>query len=109
MAATKRTEKGGEPPAKKEERVPIALDPYTIIKHPLSTEKGVRLMEAENKLLFVIDANATKRDVKTAIEKLYAAKVRNVNTFIQYGQKRAYVTFSAETPAINVATNLGLI
>jgi len=42
-----------------------------IIKYPLSSEKSVRLMEAENKLLFVVDRHATRQQVKEAIEELF--------------------------------------
>ncbi len=81
-----------------------------VIKHPLSTEKTIRLMEAENKLVFVIDRNAKKQDVKKAVEELFKARVVSVNTLItNKGEKRAYVKFSAETPAIDIATNLGLM
>jgi large subunit ribosomal protein L23 len=81
-----------------------------IIKHPLSTEKTIRLMEAENKLVFVIDRKATKKDVREAVEELFKSKVVSVKTHItNKGEKRAYVKFSAETPAIDIATNLGLM
>ena len=85
-------------------------DNYTIIKNPLSTEKSIRLMESENKLIFVAHKKATKQDIKKAVESLFKAKVKKVNTFItQKGEKRAYVQFSAETPAVDIATQLGLI
>ncbi|HZX44529.1 MAG TPA: 50S ribosomal protein L23 [Candidatus Nanoarchaeia archaeon] len=81
-----------------------------VIKNPLSTEKAIRLMESENKLLFVIDRKATKKDVKEAIENMFKAKVVAVNTLVgPDGVKRAYVKFSAETPAIDIATQLGLM
>ena len=86
-----------------------AKDPYKIVKYPLSTEKNVRLMESENKLLFVVENSATKKEIKDAIEKMFNVKVDKVNTHIMGGEKRAYVKFSSETPAIDVATNLGLI
>lgn len=86
------------------------MEPYEVIKYPLSTEKSIRLMESENKLIFVVDKRAKKQDVKKAIEKLFKAKVVKVNTFISpRGDKRAYVKFSRETPAIDIATNLGLM
>lgn len=67
-------------------------------------------MESENKLLFVVDRKATKKEVKEAVEKMFKAKVDNVNTMIgPDGKKRAYVKFSAETPAIDIATKLGLM
>ena len=82
----------------------------TIIKHPLSTEKSLRLMESENKLVFVVDSKAKKNQVKNAIEDLFKVKVVKVNTyFAPDGKKRAYVQFSNETPAIDIATNLGLM
>jgi large subunit ribosomal protein L23 len=86
------------------------MEPHEVIKYPLSTEKSIRLMESENKLIFVVDKRAKKQDVKKAIEKLFKAKVVKVNTFISpKGDKRAYVKFSRETPAIDIATNLGLM
>ena len=86
------------------------MEPYTVIKNPLSTEKAVRLMESENKLLFVVDRKAKKSDIKEAIEKLFGVKVVKVNTLHDInGRKKAYVKLSNETPAIDVATVLGLM
>ena len=48
--------------------------------------------------------------LKQAVEKLFKVKVLKVNTFIDAkGKKRAYVKFSPETPAIDVATQMGLM
>lgn len=86
----------------------VALE--SVIRHPLSTEKSIRLMESENKLLFAVHKKAKRADVKKAVELLFKVKVTKVNTFVNTkGEKRAYVTFSAETPAIDVATQLGLM
>ena len=46
----------------------IKMDPYKVIKHPLSTEKSIRLMEAENKLIFVVDKKATKQDIHDSVK-----------------------------------------
>lgn len=81
----------------------------TVIKHPLATEKIVRLMESRNTLAFVVDLKAKKQDVKQAVETLFKAKVASVRTHIIGGEKRAYVTFKQETPAIDIASNLGLM
>jgi large subunit ribosomal protein L23 len=86
------------------------MSPQTIIKYPLSTEKSIRLMEAENKLVFVVDRKAKKPEIKKEIEQMFKVKVVNVNTLITPdGKKRAYVRFSNETPAIDIATKLGLM
>jgi len=58
------------------------MDPYKIVLYPLSTEKSIRLMESENKLLFAVDKKSKKEDIKKAIEEMFKAKVKDVNTFI---------------------------
>jgi len=88
----------------------IKMEPYDVIKYPLSTEKSIRLMESENKLIFVVDKSAKKKEIKEAIEKAFKVKVDTVNTFIDIkGRKKAYIKFSKETPAIDIATQLGLM
>jgi large subunit ribosomal protein L23 len=86
------------------------MDSYNIIKYPLSTEKSIRLMEAENKLIFVVNKKATKKDIKKAIEDMFKVEVNSVSTFVNVnGEKRAYVKFSAKNPAIDIATQMGLM
>ena len=85
------------------------MDPYKVIKHPLSTEKSIRLMESENKLIFAVDIRANKHDIKKAVEEIFKVKVVSVNTFIKGSEKRAYIRFSDESPAIDVATQMGLM
>jgi len=81
-----------------------------IIKYPLNTEKSIRLMEAENKLVFVVDLKAKKPEIKKAIEKTFNVKVIKVTTLVTpKGQKRAYVRMAEETPALDIATDLGLM
>ena len=85
------------------------MEPYKVIKYPLSTEKSVRLMESENKLVFVVSIDAKKQDVKKAIEEMFNIKVIKVNLLINGNEKKAYVKLSDETPAIDIATQLGLM
>ena len=83
---------------------------YKIIKYPLSTEKAIRLMEAENKLVFAVERTANKPDIKHAIEKMFNVKILKVTTLITpKGGKRAYVKLSPETPALDIATGMGLM
>lgn len=86
------------------------MDPYKIIKHPVSTEKAIRLMEAENKLIFVVDKKANKDEIKKSLEKLFKIKILKVNTTMTSdGEKRAYVKLSSDTLAIDIATQMGLM
>ena len=56
------------------------MEPYKVLKYPLATEKAVRIMELENKLVFRVEEKATKKDVKEAIEQLFNVKVTKVTT-----------------------------
>ncbi len=86
------------------------MEAYQVIKHPLATEKAIRLMESENKLVFVVHAKAKKQEIKNAVEELFKVKVASVNTLVSMkGEKRAYVQFAPENPAIDIATTLGLM
>jgi len=86
------------------------MDPTKVLLYPLSTEKSIRMMEAENKLIFVVAFKATKTDVKTAFEKEFKVKVIKVNTYVdKTGKKRALIKLSDETQAIDVASRLGLM
>ena len=68
------------------------------------------MMENNNTLLFVVEIKANKEQIKKAIEQALQAKVERVNTFVTpRGEKRAYVKFSSETPALDIATKLGLM
>ena len=79
------------------------------IKYAVSTE-SMRLIESENKLAFIVDRKAKKSEIKKAIEERFEVKVTKVNTMIgPDGKKKAYVSFSEETPAIDVATKLGMM
>ena len=86
------------------------MEPYKIMKYPLATEKAVRIIEAENKLVFIVDKDATKQAIKEATEKMFKVKVKKVNTTIlPSGKKKAYILLAPETPARDVATQLGML
>jgi len=81
-----------------------------ILKYPLITEKAVNMIEAENKLVFIVNKNATKPMVKEAVEKLYKVKVTTVNIIKDMkSRKKAIVTISKEFKADDIATKLGVI
>ena len=86
------------------------FDPYNVIKYPLSTEKSIRQIEFDNKLVFAVNPRATKSDVKQAVEILFKVKVSKVNIQNSFqGTKRAYVKLSPEFLASDVSAELGLI
>lgn len=86
------------------------MNPFEIIKYPVATEKSIRMVEAENKLIFIVDKKATKQEIKNAIETAFKTKVSDVNVANDIkGNKKAYVKFSKEVNALDIATNLGLL
>lgn len=86
------------------------MDPYKTIKYLLGTEKAVRILESDNKLVCIVDKKTTKQQIKKAVEEAFKVKVIKLNTLVTpQGKKKAYITLSAETPAIDVATELGLM
>ncbi len=81
-----------------------------IIKYAISNEKSIRLMESENSLVFVVDSKARKPEIKSALESIFSVKIESIRTLhARNGTKRAYVRFSIDNPAIDIATDLGLI
>jgi len=85
-------------------------DPQKVILYPQATEKAVKMIEAENKLIFIVDNSATKQDIKRAMETLFEVKVKSVTVEITpEGKKRAYVRLAPEFMADEIASKLGMI
>ncbi|GAB3375601.1 MULTISPECIES: 50S ribosomal protein L23 [Lysobacteraceae] len=63
---------------------------YNIIRAPLVSEKTARLQEVSNKYVFEVATDATKADIKSAIEKLFAVKVEAVNVVNVKGKNKAF-------------------
>lgn len=80
-----------------------------ILQYPLRTEKAIKLIEIENTIIFVVSRRANKSEIKKEIEKSFNVKVSGINTEIRANKKIAYIKLKQESPAIDVATKLGLI
>ena len=62
---------------------------YDIIISPVITEKATTASE-HNKVVFKVRLNATKPQIKDAVEKLFDVKVKRVNTLIRPGKIKAF-------------------
>jgi len=79
------------------------------IKYPLATEKSIRFMESENKLVFIVDRLANKSQIKRAIEKIHKVKVIKINTLItSRGEKKAFIKLHPDNSAQDIAIDLGV-
>ena len=81
-----------------------------VLKYPVSTEKAIRMLESDNVITFVVDMKATRSKVKREIEDKFKVKVKDIRVVIDAkGRKKAYIRLSNEYPAIDIATQLGLM
>ncbi len=76
-------------PPKQPERT-VQLESHQILLRPLVTEKGVHRAARNNQYAFEIHRDATKIDVKRAVEELFEVKVTKVRTQNRKGKSRRY-------------------
>ncbi len=76
---------------------------------PLTTEKAIKMIEIENQITFIVNRKTTKAEIAEAITKNFKSKVKSVNVQIRNNKKIAFIKLKPETPAIDIATKLGII
>jgi large subunit ribosomal protein L23 len=62
---------------------------YEIIRNPLITEKATGLSE-HNQVVFRVAIDASKPEIKAAVEGLFGVKVLGVNTLVQKGKVKKF-------------------
>ncbi len=62
---------------------------YDIIRSPVITEKSTMVSE-HNQVVFKVPLDATKPDIKQAVEGLFEVKVTAVNTLRQKGKTKRF-------------------
>ena len=62
---------------------------YDVLVAPVITEKATTASE-HNKVVFKVARNATKPQIKEAVEKLFDVKVKSVNTLIRKGKVKVF-------------------
>ena len=65
---------------------------YDVIRAPLVNEKATLLSE-QNKVSFRVASDATKTDVKRAVEELFKVKVKAVNVLNTKGKTKRFKGF----------------
>jgi large subunit ribosomal protein L23 len=63
---------------------------HAVLVRPLLTERGTRIQEKYNQYLFEASPEATKTDIKIAVEKLFKVEVEKVRTMIIHGKFRRF-------------------
>src|ERR1700691_3159164 len=62
---------------------------YDLIVAPVITEKATAASE-HNKVIFKVRKDATKPEIKAAVERLFDVKVIGVNTLLRKGKTRVF-------------------
>ncbi|WP_419731132.1 50S ribosomal protein L23 [Lichenicola sp.] len=62
---------------------------YDIVRAPVITEKATALSE-KNQVVFRVSIDATKPQIKAAVEGLFGVKVLGVNTLVQKGKTKRF-------------------
>ena len=62
---------------------------YDVILSPIITEKAT-LASERSQVMFKVARNATKPQIKEAVEKLFDVKVKSVNTHVRKGKVKAF-------------------
>jgi large subunit ribosomal protein L23 len=71
---------------------------YQIIRRPVITEKGLGAKETEQTLVFEVAAQATKTEVKEAVQQIFKVKVSSVRTANFQGKERRRGKFTGYRP-----------
>jgi large subunit ribosomal protein L23 len=81
-----------------------------VIMHPITTEKAIALIEKENKMTFIVEKDATKKEIADDVEKSYNVKVERVNVLITpQGRKKAYVKLKKGYSADELAAKMTIV
>lgn len=65
------------------------LSHYDIIRSPVITEKSTMASE-NNQIIFNVSSDATKPEIKKAVETLFSVKVKAVNTLNRKGKVKRF-------------------
>ena len=80
-----------------------------VLKYPLMGEKAT-FLRAQNKLTFIVDKNASKKEIKEAIETIYNVKPVKITTMITVeGLKKTHITLDASYSAEEIASHFGVL
>ena len=95
-------------------------NPFQIVRRPIITEKGLAAKETLHTVVFEVATDATKSQIKDAVQKIFKVKVAEVRTANCHGKfrrrgmrggyradwKKAYVRLARGEKMIEYAENL---
>ena len=82
---------------------PVLLKDMHILKHLIVSEETQRLEQKENALVFAVDRKATKTEIKGAVQAIFHAKVKSVNTMNLQPKTRRVGRYEGKLPVYKKA------
>jgi large subunit ribosomal protein L23 len=71
---------------------------YEVIRRPLITEKSTLLKETQRSLCFEVHRDATKPEIKKAVEQLFNVKVQEVRVANMHGKAKRQGRYVGHRP-----------
>jgi large subunit ribosomal protein L23 len=69
-------------------------DAHDVIRAPVITEKST-LVSEHNQVMFKVARDASKPEIKAAVEQLFGVKVKAVNTHLRKGKMKTFKSIRA--------------
>ena len=67
----------------------VTTESMELIRRPIITEKAMKGSE-HNQVVFQVSVDATKPEIKKAVESVFGVKVKSVNTLRQIGKQKLF-------------------
>jgi large subunit ribosomal protein L23 len=67
----------------------VSVESFDVIRRPVITERAMKGSE-HNQVVFQVALDATKPEIKKAVESVFGVKVKAVNTLRQAGKQKVF-------------------
>ncbi|MGC8568167.1 MAG: 50S ribosomal protein L23 [Candidatus Micrarchaeia archaeon] len=82
----------------------------SILKHPVSTEKAIGMIDKDNVITYIVDFRASKNEIRKEFERLFGVKVSTINAAnTQKNTKKVFIKLAPGYKASDVAIKLKLV
>jgi large subunit ribosomal protein L23 len=69
---------------------------YEVVKRPIISEKSTAQTEVANRYAFEVAAQASKPEIKDAVQRLFNVKVKDVRTMMMHGKTKRMGRFETK-------------
>lgn len=69
---------------------------YEVVKRPIISEKSTAQTEVANRYAFEVAVQASKPEIKDAVQRLFSVKVKDVRTMMMHGKTKRMGRFETK-------------